>query len=455
MQGVFPASSTTPLTVPGGIAWNQVEICPQEVIPDPDGDLTNTDLPLVIPPMHKFRIGTQNVFHIKDDSHDPPIPLDSFITPALRLLNANYRMGVWKVTRQVQTLPAPPPDQLLAVPYPDNYLLSDVERSKGHALRNQERRFVYTFEAGQAEESPDTDRVSRIKHISWPLPGETFWVIGWRWLTERLKQAETADFEFALKIQGLQGGTQESVWADLNVQSCSQDRTNLVEKFINVFGQKFSDQMKGMQSRTPHDLIAQVVRMYESMCEKWSFFHVKQLAPRVEAAIEAMLVLFGKEITKIVGENLTMKQVGCIMRRDKVLAPTLATCLHYFMTKLEQDRGSRNANYKSMNNANMANVFAVNLLSKFIKEQRGRIAELVQAVAIEGIYFHWLTMDWADIAQQLRLGEVPYDNWRDDMALPARDRRRGGEGMDDDDDLGDGGGVAAAAGARVPPFLRT
>jgi hypothetical protein len=99
---------------------------------------------------------------------------------------------------------------------------------------------------------------------------------------------------------------------------------------------------------------------------------------------------------------MTWKQMSRVIRRDPRLSPQFGLCLHFYMVKLEQDRGSRNASYKSMFNASSANMLAINAMDKFLRKESGYLASLTAGLATpDQRRFDVRCMDWYLIVSQL------------------------------------------------------
>jgi hypothetical protein len=107
--------------------------------------------------------------------------------------------------------------------------------------------------------------------------------------------------------------------------------------------------------------------------------------------------------------DMTWKEVSRVIRRDPQLGPHFGLCLHFYMVKLEQDRGMRNASYKSMFNATSSNMLSLNSLDAYLRSNRGLLgaaaADVLDPVARP---FHWRAIDWYFIATQLPLPTMQY-----------------------------------------------
>ena len=145
-------------------------------------------------------------------------------------------------------------------------------------------------------------------------------------------------------------------------------------------------------------------------CAGWVREHKRALAPSIEAAAEALIGIFFRGALKgMFPADMTWKEASRIIRRDPRLSPQFGLCLHFYMVKLEQDRGSRNASYKSMVNASSSNMLSLNSLDAFFRSERGHLATVVAAVTDPAVRaFHRATIDWYHIVSQLPLPTMMY-----------------------------------------------
>jgi hypothetical protein len=110
------------------------------------------------------------------------------------------------------------------------------------------------------------------------------------------------------------------------------------------------------------------------------------------------------------------------------------------MVKLEQDRGSRNASYKSMFNASSSNMLAINSMDAFLRKEAGYLASLTVGLGAPAQRrFDVRCMDWYSIVSQLPLPKMewsglkksrlstpgPQNPWARQLLM---DNRRGGGG---------------------------
>jgi hypothetical protein len=109
------------------------------------------------------------------------------------------------------------------------------------------------------------------------------------------------------------------------------------------------------------------------------------------------------------------------------------------MVKMDQDRGGRNANYKSMFNSSSANMMAINSMGAFLAENMSKIRAITDAIDAKEAHTRRLSkeiVDWYDIASQIPLAPEQYPYKHPPQPAPSASAVRGTRGTG-----GDGGGA--------------
>ena len=228
--------------------------------------------------------------------------------------------------------------------------------------------------------------------------------IGELYLKPRLEAAERLDYEFALRMQGLQNTTINAVWVCSESSGAQpEDRAEMMDQFLRSYLSRFLGKVPQTTQENPEEIIGEAVQMHQQFCAGWVREHKRSLAPAIEAAAEALVGLFWEgALRPVVRADMTWKQMSRVIRRDPRLSPQFGLCLHFYMVKLEQDRGSRNASYKSMFNASSANMLAINAMDKFLRKESGYLASLTAGLATpDQRRFDVRCMDWYLIVSQL------------------------------------------------------
>lgn len=276
-------------------------------------------------------------------------------------------------------------------------------------VQNEEAQCILTIPYGEYNK----ENIHRCNDIQWEMrPEETFYMVGKLWIMERIMQAERADFEFASRIQGLQGSTQDSVWTCIKASPQMANRNEFVDRFVHPYIQKFVQNHPARQGTDPDQVIMEAIRMYQKFCDTWELKHIKQVSCKIHAYCESLIVIFKDQIASIY-RKIPLKQLVFLIRRDPELSPHFTLCLHYYITKLEQDKGTRNASYKSMNNAYMSNLNAINAMNTFFQENTKKILGIIEKIDKESQKnFAWEIIDWADIVNQFSFHEPKFTGWR-------------------------------------------
>ena len=176
-------------------------------------------------------------------------------------------------------------------------------------------------------------------------------------------------------------------------------------------------------------------------CVNWIRHNKKNLSPVIQSAAEAFITIFmGSTLQRYSKQSFwTCKYLARILWRDPVMSPHFSLCLHYYMVKMDQDRGGRNANYKSMFNSSSANMMAINSMGAFLAENMLKIRGITDR--IDGLAEHEKRLsqeivDWYDIASQIPLAPEQYPYKLMPPAAPSASAVRGTRGTG-----GDGGGA--------------
>jgi hypothetical protein len=255
---------------------------------------------------------------------------------------------------------------------------------------------------------PNMEYTQRYRHYL--LPQDTHYEIGELYLKKSLEKAEKYDYQFAVRMQGLQNTTINAVWSCQDPGGEPSDRAEVMEQFMRKFVSRFMGEASQNDASDVEMMINEAVQMHQEFSDRWVSEHKRCLSPTIEAASEALVGMFWNgALRPAVVEDMTWKEMSRVIRRDPRLSPQFGICLHFYMVKLEQDRGSRNASYKSMYNASSSNMLSINSMDAFFKREIGYMCSLTQKLIHTGTrVFDPLTMDWHGIVSQLHLPKVRY-----------------------------------------------
>ena len=412
MQGSFIKPKQSLGLETGNWNYENANIQPRSDAPVPVSDdplaqaAPSMETPIgIFQPYMFFKIQRNYFFVVKDTIEHGIANLETYLPQ-----DTKQRAGVWRV-----------PYKVIATELPPNPIF--VGGGKEYTFHS-EPAVELSPEEQIVQETPSAEQVEAIvcahdalpdrhtctsQHFMFPAPFETFYAVGWKNICASLRAAEDADFSFAQRIQGLQGATQDAVWSYVDQAQLQRDRSTMLDKFFNGFLQKFLQSHPPSESNKPEHVVAEAVRMYEKMCEKWSVRHVRSVSPKIHAHCEALLNFFHDVIPLMSATDLSIKQWAFLIRRDPKLSPQFTVCLHYFMTKMEQDKGTRNANYKSMNHAVTANIYAMQGLRTLFIDNQVYIENMVREITLTKMYYlNAQIIDWVDVLSQVNIYEEPF-----------------------------------------------
>jgi len=268
-----------------------------------------------------------------------------------------------------------------------------------------------------------------------------FYSIKYSFLKNALDSAEKMDFDFAIRMQGLQNCNVNAVWSCTDLGFDAYDRSLIMEQFMRGYVGRFLSQVSQKPGRelNPDQVVREAIQMHERFCEAWVKEHKRGLAPLVESCAEALVGNFCDGVLRPAeAAGLTRKEISRMLRRDEVFSPQFGLCLHFFMVKLDQDRTGRNANYKSMFNSMTSNILALKTFENFMRSKGGRLQNFLtnRLRTSDSRRFDPLTVDWYGIVTQLHMPSVQYTG--------VNKRRRGGAAA---------GADGAMDGGMVPGML--
>lgn len=451
MQGLFSphvTSNNASLKAPGNPKWSDINFFPRSGDKQPPD--SGTELSVVRYPFQSFKI-EDDVYFITEVNDDKPQLLKELLPDYVLQKDPNLIPNVWKVPYKITVgetvnylnyvnlycygTSADDADESNNVPIlhvaPEPPLARQTNNALDSTLGIKEKFWIlcdYYQSSGKYVIGIDEKTVDVGLHLRWPHKGETFYSIGQNFIMKIVEKAEQADFHFAQKMQGLQGCTQEHVWHSIDNPGTWGDRGLFMKNFIETYIQRFYSDYPGSEENEPDKVIAASVSMYEKLARHWNIFHYKQLSPKITANAESLVNMFWDKF-----KNLQVSQrelVFFLMRDNKTNVP-FAACLNVYITKMEQDRGSRNTSYKSMNSTAALNMWQIKTLGVFFTENFSYIQR--ELLSFQDRRFYWKTVDWMDIVRQFSFVESKFDGWQHHY--------------------GSGTGNNSARGSRQPPFL--
>jgi hypothetical protein len=294
---------------------------------------------------------------------------------------------------------------------PINRVLGKPDGSTAdNRLANDDKDDLTDAELNDVTPYPHPEYAQQFCHFLLPDPNNRHFDVGELWLRDRASRAEQLDYEFALRIQGLQNSGINAVWVCSEMGTEPSDRPDMMEQFLRAYLSRFMSQAPMSSTDDPEAIIREAIQMHQQFCAGWVREHKRSLAPTIEASAEALVGIFMEGALRgVFPADMTRREVSRIIRRDPQLGPHFGLCLHFYMVKLEQDRGSRNASYKSMVNASSSNMLSINSLDGFFRSKRALLATAAADVSgpVERIFSPRI-IDWYQIVSQLALPPIQY-----------------------------------------------
>lgn len=240
---------------------------------------------------------------------------------------------------------------------------------------------------------------------------KAFW-IKMTYLQEKLDLSEKMEYDFALRMQGLLNCGLNAVWTSTDWGFDSSDRNHIMEQFLQKYIGRFLSQVsQKTDEMEPDKIVAEALQMHNRFSSRWTKEHKRGLSPSLDSSSEALVSNFcDGPLQFLVNAGLTRKEIARMLRRDPIISPQFSLCLNFFMVKMDQDRNGRNANYKSMFNANSSNLLQMKSLGVFLHSQYSYLQTIFQSRLDTSPKRMWdpLTIDWYYIVSQLHTPEVTY-----------------------------------------------
>lgn len=271
---------------------------------------------------------------------------------------------------------------------------------------------------------PAPDREYARLHVDFEQKADNLAEINFEFLKNQLDAAEQAEYNFALRMQGLLNCSLNAVWTCTEFGFDNADRSHIMEQFLQKYIGRFLSQVtQKPEEMDPDKIVREALQMHSRFSAGWTKEHKKGLAPTLDSCSEALVGHFVDGPLKIlIQKGLTRKEIARFLRRHEDFSPQFGLCLHFFMVKLEQDKNGRNANYKSMFNATTSQLLQMRTLEGFLRSKVGFMQGWYDDNIAERLLlkFHEMTMDWYYIISQLHAPTVQYTGVKRSRSRMAR-----------------------------------
>lgn len=303
------------------------------------------------------------------------------------------------------------------------YTIKTIQLSEGieqeYGIPYNASRLAYPYETlvhADIHPIPDGNYAIPYKHYI-PRDDSTNFIIGSEYLKTALELAENADYKFALRMQGLQNCSVHAVWCCVDEGYEKKNQDDMSRGFIDEYIKRFLHDREFTSNVTSAHVVTEAVQMYSDFTAEWGRTHIPTLAPVIESSGEALIELFMESSLAVFKPlNLRSSELFRAFRRMPELAPQLGMCLHFFMVKMEQDRGGRNANYKSMFNANTSNLLALHSMAKTFATKAHSLYKKIKQFKDDKGIFHTCLVDWYSIARQMPSERQVFPGFRSAVA---------------------------------------
>ena len=108
---------------------------------------------------------------------------------------------------------------------------------------------------------PDVRFAQHHRHFLLPAADDRH--VGELWLRARAEEAERLDYEFALRMQGLQNSGINAVWVCSEMGAEPGDRPDMMEQFLKTYLTRFMAQAPMADNVDPDVIIREAVQMHQ------------------------------------------------------------------------------------------------------------------------------------------------------------------------------------------------
>ena len=232
-----------------------------------------------------------------------------------------------------------------------------------------------------------------------------YYEIGMNTLLRALEEAETRDLAFARLMEGLGNVNPSVVWDCLDPDYDASDRKAVMDQFMEKYLDRFYARVEPGNVPTVGEVSEEVLHKHKTFCKAWTKKHYKTLTPAVTAPAETLTSEFYTHLEAYFQKDrhLSRAELARVLMRHEEFATDFASCLHYFMTSLEQSRGSRNASYKQMTQISAARAWSYNRMGNALSNKIQTLIQLfIRMRDLQQFWLSHLTIDWHAI-----LGQIP------------------------------------------------
>ena len=212
-------------------------------------------------PMQRFSLA-ENVFFIVPRSEAAPAAVPAAGHWISRYVIADADEDV--------TLLLPPGDPAVAAGVAVDRRLARPEGSRvDQELPDSERDGL--TDAQLQSVTPYPDPRFALLHRHFFLADPSHFQVGELWLRKRAEEAERLDYEFALRMQGLQNSGINAVWVCSEMGAEPGDRPDMMEQFLRSYLARFLSQAPMSALDNPDAIIREAVQMHQQVTDGFFF----------------------------------------------------------------------------------------------------------------------------------------------------------------------------------------
>ena len=207
---------------------------------------------------------------------------------------------------------------------------------------------VHPIKSGHHFKTDDFDLMLVDIDVKVPSHSDPYYAIGKTTLYYLLKNAEDADLEFAMYVQGLLSVDQKYVWECQDTDYDPHDRNPSLRYYVESQIQGYLTSIRQDSTDNSERVASEIIAKHHQFTLQWVRQHVKRLTPLIASAaitvVQKCIECFPSYLSK-----LPRIYTARLLWRNQATKHQFADAVFWQIQELEKNRNGRNPSYKQMN----------------------------------------------------------------------------------------------------------
>ena len=238
------------------------------------------------------------------------------------------------------------------------------------------------------------------------VPDGKYMEIGLHSLRAILEEAESLDFAFSKRMEGLQNASSSVVWDCLDPDFNPADRQAVLAQFMGKYLDRLYTQFNPGADPDVAIVSGEALHEHKAFCKEWVQKHYKSLTPLITSNAEILTGDFFNKISATTqgAGGLTRMEMARFFMRNEDFAWSFASALYFHTTNLDHVRGGRNASITQTRNSMTLKAQEYNRFGRLLLEKMESLHDLARVhAAARPFAIEKYTVDWYGI-----LGQMPH-----------------------------------------------